>query len=118
MLIVEIHVSGTPIIYRSERPQWLIGKKKRAKFYKFACVAQMLQRLKHYEYDYEDQIRAALEIFPEPPQVYPVQVKRLRRIVRKVLQITPKQEKIESEDQCLNPSTEFNYSVTSEKTRR
>lgn len=60
MLIVEIHVSGTPIIYRAAKPLWLIGKKKRAKYYKFACIAQMLQRLKFYEYDYEDQMRKSL----------------------------------------------------------
>lgn len=102
-------------MYRSEKPRWLIGKKKRAKYYKFASIPQMLQRFKHYEYDYEDQIRAALEIFPIPPQVYPVQVRRLRRIVRKVMQITPKQETPEREEKCLNPSTEFNYSVTSDE---
>lgn len=116
MLIVEIHRNGTPVIYRSDKPRKLIRQKDRAKCYKFACVAQMMQRFKLYDYDFEDQIRMALEVFPEPPQVYHVQVFRLRRIVRKVLRFSSPQETPEREEKCLNPSTEFNYSVTSDET--
>ena len=114
MLIVEILRSGVPIIYRSDRVQHLVSRKRLYKVYEFACKAQLLQRLKFYEYDFGANILRSLEIEPVPPVVYAVKVPLLRRYVRKKRRLPTSQE-IEREDKCV-PSIEFNCLATSEQT--